>query len=96
MSFAQKGTIALQSNGAKEEGTKDAFEGFSATFSYENIESALVNTEKGEFYTINIEGTFPTGNEGTPQLPASRKLIAVPQGATPVVVVKSYTETNIN
>ncbi|MDD4633441.1 MAG: C25 family cysteine peptidase [Bacteroidales bacterium] len=93
LSFAQKGTIALQSNGAKEECTKDAFEGFSATFSYENIESALVNTEKGEFYTINIEGTFPTGNEGTPQLPASRKLIAVPQGATPVVVVKSYTET---
>lgn len=93
IAFAQSNTIVLQSNASKAECTKDAFEGFNAVFSYQNIEGEVISTERGNFTVISIEGTYPTGLEGTPQLPASRKLIAVPQGATPVVTVKNYTET---
>ncbi|MDR2083533.1 MAG: C25 family cysteine peptidase [Bacteroidales bacterium] len=97
-SFAQSNVIVLQSskNGAKQECTKDSFESFQAVFSFEKIESIDVSTEKGAFTAINIEGTYPTGHEGTPQLPSFRQLIAIPQGATPKVVVKSYTEEEYN
>ena len=68
--------------------TKD---GFSATFSFSSIESAEVNTEKGVFSTITMDGTYPSGNVGEPSLPAANKLIAVPFGATDLTVkVKSY------
>jgi len=68
--------------------TKD---GFSATFSFSSIESAEVNTEKGVFSTISMDGTYPSGNVGEPSLPAANKLIAVPFGAKDLTVkVKSY------
>ena len=68
--------------------TKD---GFTATFSFSSIESAEVNTEKGVFSTITMDGTYPSGNVGEPSLPAANKLIAVPFGATDLTVkVKSY------
>ena len=68
--------------------TKD---GFSATFSFSNIISADVTTEKGVFSNITMDGTYPTGNVGEPSLPAANKLIAVPFGAQDLTVkVKSY------
>lgn len=89
--FAQNGRIALQTTkGAKQECTKNAFTGFSATFSFSSIESVQVSTEKGVFSAISIDNAFPSGEEGSPSLPAARQLIAVPFGANPTVKVKSY------
>ena len=91
---AQNGTITLLSKSAAQQVcTNSSFTSFEAAFSFESIESTLINTEKGDFSQITMANTFPTGADGTPELPAARKLIAVPQGATPRVVVRNYTET---
>ena len=56
-------------------------DGFSATFSFSSIDATEVNTEKGMFSTLTMDGTYPSGNLGEPSLPAANKLIAVPYGA---------------
>ena len=96
MSYAQKGTIVLSTTGAKQECTNSTMQSFDATFSFDAIQSTLISTEKGNFSQITIPNTYPTGADGTPELPAARQLIAVPQGATPRVVVRNYTETQYN
>ena len=66
-------------------------DGFSATFTFSSIEATEVNTEKGMFSTLTMDGTYPSGNLGEPSLPAANKLIAVPYGAKNLTVnVKSY------
>ena len=66
-------------------------DGFSATFSFSSIDATEVNTEKGMFSTLTMDGTYPSGNLGEPSLPAANKLIAVPYGAKDLTVnVKSY------
>ena len=68
--------------------------GFTATFSFGSIDATEVNTEKGVFSNITMDGTYPTGHVGEPSLPAAHQLIAVPFGAKNATVeVKSYTTT---
>ena len=68
--------------------------GFTANFSFNNLISNEVQTEKGVFSNIIMEGTYPSGNIGEPSLPAAHQLIAVPYGAQNVSVkVISYTTT---
>ena len=94
ISQAQRGSIELtKSQSAKQECINSSFEKFSAFFSFSRIESEDISTEEGVFSNIYLDNTFPTGEVGTPELPAARKLIAIPQGATPRVIVKSYDET---
>ncbi len=67
-------------------------DGFTATFSFSSIDATEVNTEKGVFSSITMEGTYPSGNIGEPSLPAANKLLAVPFGAENLTVkVKNYT-----
>ena len=69
-------------------------EGFTASFSFSSIDAAEVNTEKGVFSNITMDGTYPSGNVGDPSLPAAHQLIAVPFGAQNVTAeVVSYTTT---
>ena len=69
-------------------------DGFTATFSFSSINATEVNTEKGVFSSITMDGTFPSGEYGTPELPAANQLIAIPYGATNVTVeVKNYNTT---
>ena len=89
--FAQ-GRIEL--NGAKsaQNCTIASQDGLSATFSFSSIEATEVSTERGVFSNIVMDGTYPAGNVGEPNLPAANKLIAVPFGAKDVTVeVKGYT-----
>ncbi len=66
-------------------------DGFTATFSFSSIDATEVNTEKGVFSNLTMEGTYPLGNIGEPALPTANKLIAVPFGAEDLSVkVKSY------
>ena len=69
-------------------------DGFTATFSFSSINATEVNTEKGVFSNITMDGTIPSGEYGAPELPAANQLIAIPYGAKNVTVeVKNYSTT---
>jgi Peptidase family C25, C terminal ig-like domain./Peptidase family C25./Propeptide_C25. len=93
--IAQNGMIDLRSE-SKAEITQSSFQTLRATFSYGALESAEFSTERGVFSSIMLEGTFPSGEIGTPELPATHELLAVPFGATPSVSVISYTTKDYN
>ena len=93
LAVAQNGRIDLR-NTSKAEITHSDFNSLRATFSYGSVESIEVNTERGTFSEIAIEGTYVSGEIGSPELPASHQLLAVPFGATPTVRVISYSTTD--
>ena len=93
--MAQNGRIDLRHE-TKAEITGSTFSSLRATFSYGSIESIEVPTERGTFSEIAIEGTYASGEIGTPELPASHQLLAVPFGATPTVSVINFTSTDYN
>jgi hypothetical protein len=69
-------------------------DGFTANFSFSNLISSEVRTEKGVFSNITMHGTYPSGNIGEPSLPAAHQLIAVPIGAQNISAkVVSYSTT---
>ena len=67
--LAQNGRIDLRHE-SKAEITRSEFSRFTAVFSYGSIESIEVPTERGTFSEIAIEGTYFSGEIGTPELPA--------------------------
>ena len=91
--LAQNGRIDLRHE-TKAEIMESTFANLRATFSYGSIESIEIPTERGTFSEIAIEGTYASGEIGTPELPASHQLLAVPFGATPRVNVINYTTTD--
>ena len=93
--LAQNGRIDLRSTSSAEILHSD-FTSLRATFSYGSIESMEVSTERGIFSEIAIEGTYASGEIGTPELPASHQLLAVPFGETPTVSVINFTGTDYN
>jgi hypothetical protein len=92
---AQNGRIDLRSNSTAQI-THSEFTTLRAMFSYGSIESMEVPTERGTFSEIAIEGTYASSEIGTPELPASHQLLAVPFGATPQVSVINFTTTDYN
>ena len=95
LAVAQNGRIDLRHE-TKAEITNGEFSNLRAVFSYGSIESMEVSTERGIFSEIAIEGTYASGEIGTPELPASHQLLAVPFGATPTVSVINFTTTDYN
>ena len=93
--MAQNGRIDLRRE-SKAEITKSDFSSLRAIFTYGSVESIEVNTERGTFSEIAIEGTYASGEIGTPELPASHELLAVPFGATPQVNVLNYSFVDYN
>ena len=93
--FSQSMTIDFNRNSGNEI-LKSDFQTLRAVFSYSSLESAEVTTERGVFSEITIPGTYRSGEIGTPELPATHELLAVPFGATPVVNVVSYTAKDYN
>ena len=93
--MAQNGRIDLRST-SRAEITKSEFTTLRAVFSYGSIESIEVPTKQGIFSEIAIEGTYAAGEIGTPELPATHQLLAVPFGATPQVSVLNFTSTDYN
>ena len=91
--MAQNGRIDLRQK-SKAEITHSDFNSLRASFSYGFIESIEIATERGSFSEIAIEGTYASGEIGSPELPASHQLLAVPFGATPRVSVINYTATD--
>lgn len=93
IAMAQNGRIDLRSTSSTDL-THSDFNSLRATFNYGSIESVEVNTERGMFSEIVIEGTYASGEIGTPELPASHQLLAVPFGATPRVTILNYSTTD--
>ena len=91
-----QGRINLNAAKTTQECKNVKLDGFSASFSYNTIESQRVNTEKGVFSIISMGNSIAAGNIGDPQVPVTRELIAVPFGAKPVVTVKNYTVEEYN
>jgi hypothetical protein len=77
----------------KVECVKSDMTGLRASFSFSSLDAQKVETTRGEFTEIYIEGTYPNGNVGEPQLPMFTRLIAIPTGATPFVTVGAHSET---
>ena len=90
IAMAQNGRIDLRSE-SRTDINESNFQTLRATFSYGSLESAEFSTEKGVFSSIMLDGTFPSGEIGAPELPATHELLAVPFGANPTVSVVSYT-----
>lgn len=95
LAIAQNNRIDFR-NETKAEITQSSFQTLRATFSYNSLESAEIATERGVFSSIMLEGTYPSGDIGSPELPATHELLAVPFGATPTVSVISYTSKDYN
>ena len=91
-----QGRIDLKAAKATQECKNVTLDGFSASFSYSSIESQEMNTEKGVFSILNMGNSIAAGNIGEPEVLVTRRLIAVPFGATPVVTVKHYTVEEYN
>ncbi|MBR5726466.1 MAG: hypothetical protein IKX56_07020, partial [Muribaculaceae bacterium] len=85
-------TISLRS-ADKAECVKSDMNGLKASFSFSSLDATTVETSRGELSEIHIEGTYPNGNVGEPQLPMLTRLIAIPTGATPIVTMGAHSET---
>ncbi len=91
--FSQNGSIPLNPSATKSGSLQsNSMSGFSTTFSFNSIESQSISNEKGNFSEISIDASFPYGEVGSPSLPMVTRLIAIPEGATPVVTVNGYSE----
>ena len=80
----------------KAECAKSDMTGFKASFSFASLDAATIETTRGALSEIHIDGAFPSGKIGEPQLPMITKVIAIPTGATPIVTVGSHSETDYN
>ena len=69
---------------------ESSLNGFETTISYNAIETELVETEFGNFSRLILTDAVACGEIGAPSLPITKKLIAVPFGATPSVKIASY------
>ena len=92
--FAQ-GRIELKSNfRGTTQLEESSLKGFDATFSYNTIETELVETEFGSFSRLILSDAVASGEIGAPSLPVTKKLITVPFGAIPSVKIVSYTTSD--
>ncbi|MBQ5688355.1 MAG: hypothetical protein IIV21_00180, partial [Bacteroidales bacterium] len=69
---------------------ESSLNGFETTVSYNAIETELVETEHGNFSRLILTDAVACGEIGAPSLPITKKLIAVPFGATPSVKIAAY------
>ena len=64
--FAQ-GRIDFGKTSSSQQCVNVSDDGFTATFSFNNLISKEVQTEKGMFSNITMEGTYPSGSIGEPR-----------------------------
>ena len=94
LSISVMGQQKIQLRSAdKVECVKSDMTSLRATFSFSSLDANNIETTRGELSEIYIEGSYPNGNVGEPQLPMFTRLIAIPTGATPIVSVGSHSET---
>ncbi|MDR2085444.1 MAG: C25 family cysteine peptidase [Bacteroidales bacterium] len=90
-SYSQEYNLNLNSNPNEIQCRNNSIEGFNAYFNYNAINFTTIETEYGLFTDLYLENTYPNGEIGAPALPASRKLIAIPENANIKIKIKDYT-----
>lgn len=71
--------------------------GIHFNFNQDKLLSTEKATNNGQTYTeLWFKGSFPTGEIGSPKLPAYKKLIRIPRGSKPVVNVNSYSQESFS
>lgn len=86
--------IELNSTQGNTHISESSLNGLEIKFSYNTIETEPVETEVGSFSKLVLSDAVPCGEIGAPSLPVSRKLIAVPVGATPSVKTVGFTTSD--
>jgi hypothetical protein len=87
---AQDFTIGLTADRSGVMIDEDNIQKLKVRFTYEGINAFGITSDKGLFNEISIPGTHSIGGLGTPKLPATKKLIEVPFGASINVTVNNY------
>ena len=77
----------------KAECVQSDYTSLKANFSFSSLDAERIETTRGSFSELHIDGAYPNGNVGEPQLPMFTRLIAIPTGATPIVTVGAHSET---
>ncbi|MBC8174727.1 MAG: hypothetical protein H8E82_03630, partial [Candidatus Marinimicrobia bacterium] len=88
--FAGQYTIDFKAGRSEVQILENDYDKLEIEFNYPGINTYKVDSDKGEFTRISIPNTYWIGEIGTPKLPASKKLIEIPFGATVSVEVKDY------
>lgn len=83
--FAQ-GHIDFGKSASTQQCVNAAEDGFTAVLSFSGLNAKIMQTERGLFSNLSMDGTYPSGNIGEPSLPAVHQLVAVPIGAQNVNV----------
>ena len=86
--------IELNSTQGNTHISESSLNGLEIKFSYSTIETEPVETGVGSFSKLVLSDAVPCGEIGAPSLPVSRKLIAVPVGATPSVKTVGFTTSD--
>lgn len=79
---AQQFAIPFGKQSTSVQVTQDNMQGLKAELSYSGISTFAVETPKGTFNELGIPNAYWTGKIGQPKLPASKKLLEIPFGAT--------------
>jgi len=94
--FAQVHEIPLRRKSNITKSISEKRTGVRFSFSQDKIISRTKTSKDGSsFANIWINGSYPNGKVGSPNLPAYKKLIRIPKGSTPKVNVISSTEQEI-
>lgn len=87
-------SLAMLANGVLNIGSKQEFSvenvsmsGFELRLSYDT----LYLSNNGDFLSVSLAGTYPSGKIGNPSLPVLRKSMAIPKCGNYKVVVKKFT-----
>ncbi len=89
---AQRAVIELQQTSTSFDIIENNENKLNLFVAFNKINANTVNTEKGFFTQISIPQAYSFGEAGNPELPAFKKLISIPQGTTPEIIIKSHTE----
>ena len=91
MVYASDSKIALDKTETQFEINENSYYNLNITFEFSDIFTQDISSEKGTFTELNITDGYFIGEIGSPKLPAIKKLIEVPFGASASVEVLDYT-----
>jgi len=97
LSFSQVHEISLQSKRQSEiKSSAKSKSSFRISFSQEKLYGKTSIEKDGISYTnIWLNGTYPNGEVGEPNLPVYKKLIRIPKGSKPTIKVVSFNQQTI-
>jgi len=90
LAYASNARIELGNTNTNIEVTKNNYYDLDVTFTFSEITSIDISSEKGIFSELRIPDCYTVGEIGSPKLPAMKKIIEIPFGATVSVQAVDY------